>query len=313
MSAKIFEKWGAALVRAPIESFLDPSFRPVVEWLPLPGGDDFYADPFGVETDDGLFVFVERFDSESQKGRIAAFSIDDNGVAGAAVDILSIPVHMSYPFIFEDEGQVYCCPEIFQANGAYLFRAESLPGRWRSMGPLIDGLPLVDPTIVRHDGRYWLWATVRLRGLDRAGLHLWHAESLFGPWHAHPANPVKVDAGSARPGGTPFVHDGVLYRPAQNCAKTYGGSLVINRVLVLSPTEYTEEPAIELFADPTWPFPDGFHTISRLGNMTLIDGKRIYPELEELAPDFNVPPEPDELAAALDALRDSGRYWPGAQ
>jgi hypothetical protein len=79
---------------------------------------------------------------------------------------------------------------------------------------------------------------------------------------------------SARPGGTPFHHDGALYRPAQDCSVTYGGRIVINRVLRLSPTAFEEEPVSTVEPDPDGPFPDGLHTLSSLGNVTLVDGKR---------------------------------------
>jgi len=53
-------------------------------------------------------------------------------------------------------------------------------------------------------------------------LRVWFADDLLGSWCPHPGNPVKPDIRSARPAGTPFVHDGALYRPAQDCSRTYG-------------------------------------------------------------------------------------------
>ena len=61
-------------------------------------------------------------------------------------------------------------------------------------------------------------------------LHIWWSDDLFGQWRPHAANPVKIDARSARPAGTPFVHAGTLYRPAQDCSHTYGGAVAICRV-----------------------------------------------------------------------------------
>ena len=94
---------------------------------------------------------------------------------------------------------------------------------------LLDGFPGCDATPVEHDGRWWLFCGNQDdRGTER--LYLFMADALTGPWRPHPGNPVKADAGSARPGGLPFVHEGVLYRPAQDCSRTYGGALVLNRV-----------------------------------------------------------------------------------
>ena len=90
----------------------------------------------------------------------------------------------------------------------------------------------------------------------------------------HALNPVKMDVRSARPAGTPFIHKGVLYRPAQDCSNAYGGRIAINRVNRLTATEFDEETVkfIEPFIDG--PFPDGIHTLSAVGDITLVDGKR---------------------------------------
>ncbi len=47
-------------------------------------------------------------------------------------------------------------------------------------------------------------------------------EGLEGPWEPHRRNPVKCDVRGSRPAGTPFVHGGELYRPAQDGSKRYG-------------------------------------------------------------------------------------------
>ncbi len=87
-------------------------------------------------------------------------------------------------------------------------------------------------------------------------------------------NPVKSDVRSARPGGTPFYHEGALYRPAQDCSKTGGGKTVINRIKRLSPSSFDEEAVAVVEPDPTGPYPEGLHTISKVGDFTLVDGKR---------------------------------------
>ena len=96
----------------------------------------------------------------------------------------------------------------------------------------------------------------------------------MGPWRAHPGNPVKVDIRSARPGGTPFVQDGVLYRPAQDCSRTYGGRIIINRVLTLTPLAFREEAFVPVDPEHAGPYPSGLHTLCEVGNTTLIDGRR---------------------------------------
>src|SRR5439155_16783323 len=116
--------------------------------------------------------------------------------------------------------------------------------------------------------RWWLACTRRDVG-ENMPLFVWHARSLEGPWEPHALNPVKADIRSSRPAGTPFVHRDILYRPAQDSSRMYGGGIVINRVLRLTPTEFKEEPAAAVEPFSEGPFPDGIHTLSAVGEITL--------------------------------------------
>jgi hypothetical protein len=86
---------------------------------------------------------------------------------------------------------------------------------------------------------------------------------------------VKLDIRSSRPAGTPFEHDGRLFRPAQDCAGSYGAAIVINEVTSLTPDRFSERPVARLTPEPRGPLPDGLHTLSAAGPRTLVDGKRL--------------------------------------
>jgi hypothetical protein len=49
---------------------------------------------------------------------------------------------------------------------------------------------------------------------------------------------------------------------------------VIQRVKTLTPSEFVEEPATVLEASAGSPFPLGRHTLTRVGEVVLIDGHR---------------------------------------
>ena len=154
-----------------------------------------------------------------------------------------------------------------------LFRAESFPTRWIKVATLLKDVAAIDSTLFQYEGRWWLACTDQEQE-EHLRLFLWHAPDLHGPWTPHTGNPVKTDVRSARPAGTPFVHEGVLYRPAQDCSTGYGAAVVFNRVLKLTPTEFSETPVARFAPDARGPFPDGTHTVSAVGDVTLIDGKR---------------------------------------
>src|SRR5262249_28417338 len=159
------------------------------------------------------------------------------GFEPRAEPVLGLSTHMSYPFIVDDgEDETYCVPETCLENEIALYRAGEVPERWSKVCVLVPDFPGVDPTVFRHDGRWWLTGT-RSGPLEDIALWVWHADRLTGPWIEHPANPVKTDVRSARPGGSPFVVDGELYRPAQDCSTSYGAAVSIQRVTRLSITE----------------------------------------------------------------------------
>jgi len=130
----------------------------------------------------------------------------------------------------------------------------------------------VDTSIFHFDGRWWLTCT-NLDDGPWEKLFIWHADDLTGSWRPHRANPVKIDRRSSRPAGTPFLHEGTLYRPAQDCSKSYGQSVVINRIRRLTTEEFEEEEVayVKPFQPP---YLEGLHTLSSIDGMTLIDGKR---------------------------------------
>jgi hypothetical protein len=242
-----------------------------VRWLPTRGSHRYLADPFGVAHDHGVTILAEDYDHGTGRGYIARIEADD---PGPPEPVIRMPEHMSYPYLFQYRGELYCIPESCERRQVRLYRADPSLSTWTPVAVLIDGFAAVDSTVFEHEGRFWLLCTDQ-DTCSWSALHVFHAPDLLGPWSPHAANPVKTDVRSSRPAGKPFVHDGALYRPAQDCSRTYGGAVAINRVLRLTPTEFAEEVVRVIEPDADGPFPDGLHTLAAAGNVTLIDGKRM--------------------------------------
>jgi hypothetical protein len=133
------------------------------------------------------------------------------------------------------------------------------------------------------DGRWWLFAT-RPGRHSLTKLYLWWADDLTGPWTPHPLNPVKTDVRSARPAGTPFIHDGRLYRPAQDCVDGYGSAVALCEVTTLTPTAFEERVVNVVRADPSWARPFGLHTLAAARDRTLLDARsRVLSRYETVA------------------------------
>lgn len=257
------------MVEAPIQSFLQPDFHPEVRWLPaLRTG--FHADPFAWPAAGELQIVCEEFVASDHRGHLALLD-----GPGASRRLRGFPsgVHLSYPYLVEEDGAIYCVPEIWQSGQVRLYRATRGPEEWALEAVLLPHFAGVDATLFRHDGRWWMACAEQFSEPER-DLFLFHAPALAGPWQPHARNPVKQDVGSSRSGGTPFVHAGELFRPAQDCSRTYGGALVLNRVLRLTPEEFAEETVVRLSPPADWPWREGWHTLSACGNRTLLDAKR---------------------------------------
>jgi hypothetical protein len=275
-------QWNVGVVDSPIHAFLDPGFRPKIRWLDAPPPDRFLADPFAIARDGGLTLLVEQYDFGTGKGHLATTAWRDGRATGPFAAMMDTPVHLSYPYAFEDGGAVYCVPEMSQSKRVELYRASEFPSRWELVATLLDDFPAVDPTVFRHDGRWWMFCACAHRN-EWIKLYAFHAQDLMGPWLPHAANPLKADVRSSRPAGTPFVHDGVLYRPSQDCSRVYGGAIALNRVARLTPTEFEETVCRVIRLDEGEPYPAGCHTISAAGDRTVIDGKRLVFKASEFA------------------------------
>ena len=270
----VHEQWNVGLIRAPIHAVLS-GMRLKIEWFDRPRRHEFLADPFGVMRDGKLTVLCEYLDQRNPRGVIVASDERGSAASRAPVQIgPDVPVHLSYPYLLEVDGKLLCVPETHEAREVALYELVEFPNRWRKVVTLLRDRPLVDATPFFFGGLWWLAASEVASKGKTSELHLWWAVELEGPWTAHAQNPVKVDVRSARPGGTPFVHEGVLYRPAQDCSITYGRRIVVNRVLELTPEQFREETASAFEPDKTGPFPAGLHTLSAVGDYTLIDGKK---------------------------------------
>jgi hypothetical protein len=266
--------WNMGVARAPIESFAKAGPLPEISWYPKADVQRFAADPFGLMVDGRRIVLCESlFPGADGTIHFASF---DGATWGADLDpSLELPFHLSYPYIVEHEGSVYCVPEASGSGEIAIYRAARFPDRWEKHATLVAGVGGVDSSIVRFSDKWWMFAGDIADGPDFK-LRIWYADDLFGPWHPHAANPVKIDVRSARGAGTPFVVDGVLYRPSQDCSQTYGGRVIVNRVLKLTPTEFVEESARIVEPESGGPYRFGLHTLSRFGEYTLVDGKQRF-------------------------------------
>ncbi len=231
-------------------------------------GKRYFADPFGFHHDGVTHVFCEEYPYATGRGIISASTLSAAG-ASQPRPVLECDCHLSYPMIFEDAGTIYMIPETSQKRTLELWRAERVPDRWVRQAVLLEGVEASDATILRHEGRWWIFASVHDEGASSwDALGLFYADALEGPWRAHPGNPVLIDAGAARPAGHMISKRGKIFRPAQNCLRRYGAGLALAEVERLDLDGYRQTTLAEL-APPLNAL--GAHTLNSAGGFELID------------------------------------------
>lgn len=270
------EKWNVGIIPLSIEKLIQPGEYTIPEpvWLDVNTKKSVYhADSFGFMKDGQYHVVCEEYDYQTAKGFLTSFQSDGHSWKISNKTIaLEKNYHLAYPYLFENEGNYFCIPENSEGGNLDLYRYETSGGKLVFEQTLIENLKAVDPSLFYYEGFWWLFFTDRVSTKER--LHIWYSKNMKGPFTSHSNNPVKVDIRSSRPAGNPFILNGELYRPAQDCSIRSGRRICINHVIKLSPTEFLEEEYSILNPAVNSQFPDGIHTFCVNEGAVIVDGKR---------------------------------------
>jgi hypothetical protein len=268
------EQWQTGLIKmhasellTAVNGKIDAS---LVTWIGARQKHRYFADGFSIEARENLLLLYEDYSYQQRKAHISASWFNaKEGSTSEAITALSEPWHLSYPYLFTHENRVYCVPESLEHGSVELYELKPATGKLEHVHCLVRGLAAADASLIYHHQRWYLFFTPA--HATNTELHLWHADSLEGPFIPHILSPVKADISNARPGGR-FIKIGEkLYRPAQNCTLTYGGSLIINEIKVLSETGFIEVPVATL--EPPAGY-SGLHTLSFAGGFLYFDVKK---------------------------------------
>lgn len=236
-----------------------------------PPSGTFWADPFIFFYDGQYYIFFEEY--LDNKGHISYITLDSGGSIAGPFKILDKPYHLSYPFLFEYDRDIYMTPESSGNQTIDLYKADIFPHTWNFVKSIKTNLRALDPTLLFYDSKWWLFVNIAENpgssGFDE--LFLFYSNSpIDDSWTAHPLNPIISDCRKARPGGNLFTFDGKLFRPSQDCSRAYGYGLRINQVNKLSTSDYQESEIA--FLEPIYGRSNiGIHHISHNRGLTVLD------------------------------------------
>lgn len=252
LSGKIFQKvaqrfWGQRHECWSIfmgKGFFMESSLSNIKPLEMPK-DEFWADPFLFKYGETDYVFFENYSYKSKRGKISCGKVRNQELI-ELIDVLDFDYHLSFPFIFEEDGEIFLMPETCENKRLEIYRAVDFPSKWELFTTAFEGEMLADAFFF-DDAQNQKWLFVNKQAAEtspmNSELYIYKMGSIrLENLQPHAQNPVIIDARVARNAGSIFEYKNEFYRPSQrNTDGVYGRALNINRIEKLTIDEYKEE------------------------------------------------------------------------
>lgn len=214
------------------------------KWLFLINPTIIEADPFLFVHKDILYLFFES-KKYNEPGVINMIYTKDLKTWSKPITVLKEKFHLSYPFVFEDDGVIYMIPETCADNSIRIYKANNSLTSFIFEKQIIKKAPqndiiisYSDNSIFKKGNIYYLMTTINYNGVNN--LELYTSNSLLGEYTKHPLSPIIKSNKFGRNGGAIFEYNKELYRPSQDCTKRYGDDVQISKIDKLSTKEYQE-------------------------------------------------------------------------
>jgi len=224
----------------------------------------FFADPFVITKNHRTICFVEDYCYRQKKAIIAAIEIVDQKQYKLLGPVIQEPFHMSFPYLFEYQNELYMIPETSEANAIRLYKCIEYPLKWEYQKDIMNGVKAVDSMIFEHEGRWWMLSTISTEGNedDASQLFAYYSDHpLSDNWIAHKQNPIIFDNTIARNGGILDIGNSLPVRSRQKQGfNAYGTALTLARITELTPSTYKEEEIAQIL-------PNFFTNIKRCHHM----------------------------------------------
>jgi hypothetical protein len=243
------------------------------KWKPIL----FRADPFMFVKNEELFLFYEiqyGFDC----GKIAMTKTCDLVNWSEPVVVLQETFHLSFPFVFEEDHQIYMIPESQESDTIKLYRANDDLTSFSFVRVLlrqerVNGLQCnyVDSHVYKKDGLFYLFTSFMKDWKTTQELYV--SDSLLeGVFKKHPSSPLCISHEYGRNGGSLIEYDDKLLRVSQDCHKNYGENVSLHQIVKFDNQCYQEQLYKRNIFSDNLLFPDGGHQL----NIVQFLGKYIY-------------------------------------
>jgi len=263
------ERWSVAFIKAPWRYAI---LRKGVQIKNPP--KRFFADPFVITKDEKTICYVEDYCYKKKRACITAIEIIDNNKYLILDPVIEEPFHMSFPFLFEYQQELYMVPETSKSNSVRLYKCVEFPLKWEYQKDILRNVSVVDSMIFEFDGKWWLLCNMAIGGKSdhSSTLMAFYSENpLSDDWTAHELNPLIFDSNIARNGGILDFNSSFPIRARQKQGfNLYGTGLTLAKINNLTPSSFSEE-VIGQISPEFFKKIKGCHHIHSNGNYTVYD------------------------------------------
>lgn len=222
-------------------------FESIKLFTPLSKSTTIEADPFLFVKEDRLFLFYES-KILGEPGVIKMTYTTDLKKWTEPQTVLKEECHLSFPFVFEDNDEVYMIPETGGLGEIRLYKASDRNlSKWEYIKTLIkDGhklgindLSYCDSSITKIENNYFLFTTLVRDKVNE--LHLYYASNLDHTFIEHPDSPIVKSNSFGRNAGSIINYQNKLYRVSQECSHSYGQNINLHIINELTTSSYQED------------------------------------------------------------------------
>lgn len=238
-------------------------------WMKHSYHDRFFADPFIYKvTSDEIIILAEELIFKENKGRIVRLVVDKNDyhLLNRQI-ILEKNTHLSYPAILRIGEKFYIYPENGASGNLTLYEYNDADCSAVEVNILLEK-PVADATIFSKGDDYLMLATDSAMHDTNCSLYIC-------------SNPLKAkfeeidgivyaEKNGARSAGAIIQIDNDLYRPAQDCAKNYGGALTIQNIIMEGPKIVIRN--LHTIKPQSYKYSLGTHTLNSKDGVCVVDG-----------------------------------------
>lgn len=204
------------------------------------------ADPFLLVKDDILYLFYESQRS-GEKGVICMKKTSNLYEWSEPIVVLREHFHLSFPFVFIDNGEVYMIPESQEVNSVRLYKGNQDMTSFSLERVLLTrkrtndmNYSFSDSHVIKLDNIYYLFTSVVYNWTYY--LELYYTDNLLlHNFVKHPKSPIYIGNDFGRSGGAVISYNGNYYRISQNCSSSYGANISIHQIKQIDKRNYCEE------------------------------------------------------------------------